>query len=232
MTQPSTTVRTKDPYATLLTELRDPIAAIQGLLRTLVSRDDALSPEARRQLYDVALTHTERLDGLMDDAVVYIRLLASAVPVQPERIDVYGLVEALRHKLGETRRIANSVDPALTVVTDHDALEGALRRLLRNALIFGPREGIVTVTAETAENGLHVAVSDRGIGIPWDSVQRAFQPFDRAGHDAEQRRGGAGLGLAVARLLVLRMGGELLVRRSDEGLRAEIVLPLAPRRVL
>lgn len=222
----------KDPYATLLTELRDPIGAVQGLLRTLLARDDVLSSEARLQLYDVVLGHIERLDGLVDDAVVYIRLLAAAVPVQPERIDVYALVEKLRHRMGETGRIRNNVDPALTVVADHDALEGALRRLLRNALTFGPRDGVATVTAESADNGMHITVSDRGFGIPWNSMQRAFEPFDRAVHEAEQRRGGAGLGLAVARLLVLRAGGELLLRRSEEGVRAEIVIPLAPRRTL
>ena len=213
-----------DPYAGLLKELRGPVASIQSYVRTLIARDEDLSESARATIHQVILQQAQRLDTFVDDVVLYVRLLAGGVSTEAEPILLASVVEAVRQELGEPDRVAVSGgDPV--VHTDRAALAAALRRLIRNALVYGPRNGTVTVTVGVADGWAEVTVSDKGLGIPADRHGAALEPFTRALHPDERRRDGVGLGLAVARELVKLLGGEVLLRDNDPGLTVLVRLP-------
>lgn len=212
-----------DPYAGLLQELRGPVASIQSYVRTLIARDDALAPTARATIHQVILQQAQRLDGFVDDIVLYVRLLAGGVSTAPEPLMLAAVAEGVRLDLGEPDRVAVTGDVVLHA--DRAALTAALRRLLRNALVFGPRHGTVTVAITTNDGWAEVAVSDTGVGIPADKQGEALDPFTRALHPEERRKDGVGLGLAVARELVRLLDGEVLLRDNDPGLTAVVRLP-------
>lgn len=215
-----------DPFTAVLGELRAPIIVIQDHVRTLMARDDGLTVEARQQLLQQTLHHSQRLDTLVDDIVLYLRLLSGPVTLIPEPLRLHDLVEELRKRLGEPERVVNQVPPDFTITIDHDALTGALRRLVRNALVYGARERSVTVGVHRRDGGgFEIAVTDEGFGIPASGLTRAFEPFVRAVHPEERRGDGAGLGLTVCRELVRRLGGEVELRPQTPGLTAAIVLP-------
>lgn len=224
MTQPSPGPATPDAFATVLAELRAPIIAIQGNVRSLMARDELLDAQARAQLHQQMLQHTQRLDTLVDDVVLYMRLLVGPVEVLPEPVRVQQLVEDLRQRLGEPERVVNAIPADLVLTLDPGVLAGAIRRLLRNALVFGARERSVTVGVRRRDVGLELTISDEGFGIPEGGAERAFEPFVRAVHPAEKRGDGAGLGLTVCRELVRLLGGEIELRPGDPGLTAAIVL--------
>jgi signal transduction histidine kinase len=218
--------RSTDPFTAVLGELRAPVVAIQDHVRTLMARDDALTMDARQALLHQTLHHSQRLDTLIDDIVLYLRLLSGPLPLKPATVRLHALVEELRERLGEPERVTNEVPTGFTVILDEDALTGALRRLVRNALVFGARERSVTVGVRRLESGgCEIAVTDQGFGIPDVGLTRAFEPFVRAVHPAEKRGDGAGLGLTVARELVRLLGGEVELRPQNPGLTAAIVLP-------
>ena len=213
-----------DPYAGLLKELRGPVASIQSYVRTLIARDDELSASARATIHQVILQQSRRLDRFVDDIVLYVRLLAGGVSTESEPVLVAGVVEELRQDLGEPDRVTVSGgDPV--VHTDRAALTAALRRLMRNALVYGPRQGVVTVSVGSANGEVEVAVSDSGVGIPPERHGEALEPFTRSLHPRERRADGVGLGLSVARELVKLLGGEVLLRDNDPGLTAVVRLP-------
>jgi len=114
MTQPQAPTA-PEPFATVLAELRAPIVSIQGHVRTLMARDDGLAAPARAQLHQHMLQHTQRLESLVDDVVLYMRLLVGPVDVTPEDIRVHALVEDLRLRLGEPERVTNEVPSDLVV---------------------------------------------------------------------------------------------------------------------
>jgi K+-sensing histidine kinase KdpD len=225
MTQPAPVPSTPDAFATVLAELRAPIIAIQGHVRSLMARDEVMDTQARAQLHQQMLQHTQRLDTLVDDVVLYMRLLVGPVDVVSEPVRVHSLVEDLRQRLGEPERVINSVPADLVLTVDPDVLAGVLRRLLRNALVYGAREGVVTVGVRRRDVGLELAVSDEGFGIPAAGAERAFEPFVRAVHPAEKRGDGAGLGLTVCRELGRLLGAEIELRPAEPGLTAAVVLP-------
>jgi len=219
------TVAPADPYAGLLKELRGPVASIQSYVRTLIARDDDLSPSARSTIHQVILQQAQRLDGFVDDVVLYVRLLAGGVSTETEPLMVTSVIEEVRHQLGEPDRVVVTGNDAV-LHTDRAALAAALRRLVRNALVYGPRQAHVTVDVAIRGAWAEVAVSDRGLGIPAARQDEALEPFTRALHPDERRRDGVGLGLSVARELVKLLGGEVLLRDNDPGLTAVVRLPV------
>jgi len=218
------TVTPVDPYSGLLKELRGPVASIQSYVRTLIARDEELSPSARATIHQVILQQSRRLDRFVDDVVLYVRLLAGGVSTSAEPVLLRSIVEEVRQDLGEPDRVqVTGTDPLVT--TDRLSLTAALRRLMRNALVYGPRQGTITVAIGEAEGQIEVVVSDTGFGIPPDRQDDAMEPFVRAVHPNERRADGVGLGLAVTRELVKLVGGELLLRDNDPGLRVVVRLP-------
>ena len=213
-----------DPYSGLLKELRGPVASIQSYVRTLIARDEDLSASARSTIHQVILQQAQRLDGFVDDVVLYVRLLAGGVSTSSEPLMVAAVVEEVRPQLGEAERVEVSGSDAV-VHTDRVALAAALRRLMRNALVYGPRQGTVSVEVGVRGGWAEIAVVDKGLGIPLARQDEALEPFTRSLHPDERRRDGVGLGLSVARELVRLLGGEVLLRDNDPGLTALIRLP-------
>jgi two-component system sensor histidine kinase SenX3 len=213
-----------DPYAGLLKELRGPVASIQSYVRTLIARDEELTASARSTIHQVILQQAQRMDGFVDDVVLYVRLLGGGVSTESEPLMVASVAEEVRHRLGETDRVEITGTDAV-VHTDRAALAAALRRLVRNALVYGPRHGTVVVDVTVRDGWAEIAVSDRGIGIPAGRADDALAPFTRTLHPDERRRDGVGLGLAVARELAKLLGGEVVLRDNDPGLTALIRLP-------
>jgi signal transduction histidine kinase len=213
-----------DPYAGLLKELRGPVASIQSYVRTLIARDEELSASARSTIHQVILQQAQRLDGFVDDVVLYVRLLGGGVSTEAEPLMIASVAEEVRHQLGEADRV-EVTGPDAVVHADRAALAAALRRLVRNALVYGPRHGTVVVDVAVDGDWVEVSVSDRGIGIPRGREGDALEPFTRALHPDERRRDGVGLGLAVARELAKLLGGEVLLRDNDPGLTAVLRLP-------
>ena len=213
-----------EPYAGLLRELRGPVASIRSYVRTLIDRDEELSRSARSTIHQVILQQAERLDGFADDVVLYVRLLAGGVSTESEPLMALSVVEEVRQQLEEPDRVVVSGTNAV-VHADRAALVAALRRLVRNALVYGPRLATVTVEVSVSGGWTEIAVSDTGYGIPDARRAEALEPFTRALHPEERRRDGAGLGLAVARELVKVLGGEVLLRDNDPGLTAVLRLP-------
>ena len=213
-----------DRYAGLLRELRGPVASIQSYVRTLIDRDGDLSHAARGTIHQVILQQAQRLDGFVDDVVLYVRLLAGGVSTSSEPLMALAVAEEVRRQVEEPDRVVVTGTNAV-LHADRAALVAALRRLVRNALVYGPRLGAVTVDVAVVGGWAEIAVRDTGVGIPEERLGEALEPFTRALHPRERRREGVGLGLAIARELVKALGGEVLLRDNAPGLVAVVRLP-------
>jgi signal transduction histidine kinase len=110
------------------------------------------------------------------------------------------------------------VDSAVSYIKgDQTKLRQVLQNLLSNAVKYSPRGGRVVVTAsDKGDNALQVSVSDEGIGIPADQLDRLFQKFSRIDTAEAREIKGSGLGLWICREIVRAHGGEIWVE-SDHG---------------
>ncbi len=206
--------------AMLAHEVRNPLGAME-LFTGLLLQDLRDQPEAQRLAQQVA-------SGIADLNHLVTNLLEFTRTQTPRRaaIDCCALLEdALRYtadlraasRVVLERRYATPVVPALA---DPDLLRPVLLNLVRNAVQAMPDGGTLTVAAADEGGRARIAVADTGHGIPAGAREDIFRPFFTT------RTRGTGLGLSVARGLLVAMGGEIRVDSEvGRGTTFTVVLP-------
>ena len=199
-------------------DLRSPLTAIKASLEALASTELTLDESQRDTLLAAALAESERLDSTVRNLLDLSRLQAGAVRAEPRLRTIDGLIgQALTHVPWDGRRLALSAPPELPLVrVDPIQIEHALANLLENALKFSPPGSPVTVEVEPAQGELIVRVLDEGPGVAPGDLARIFEPFSR-GSPTPGARGGAGLGLAIAKGFVEANGGRVWAERREGG---------------
>ena len=200
-------------------ELRTPLTCIKGYLETLL--DGALDDRAHaRKFLEVAGTHAERLDRLIDDLLELSNIESGRVTMAPMRLelgDVVGGVAAMfERQAAQQGLVLERVVPAgLAVRADRDRLVQILVNLVDNAVKFTPEGGSVRIEAEPGRAGrVEIRVRDTGIGIPSTDLPRITERFYRVDKTRSREVGGTGLGLAIVKHLVQAHGGELRVESA------------------
>ncbi len=219
-------------------ELRTPLTCIKGYLETLL--DGALDDRAHaRRFLEVAGTHAERLDRLIDDLLELSNIESGRVTLSPMRLDlgdvVTGVVAMFERQVSQKDlAIERSVTPGLAVRADRDRLVQILVNLLDNAVKFTPEGGRIGVDARPAPEGrVEVRVRDTGIGIPSTDLPRITERFYRVDRTRSREIGGTGLGLAIVKHLVQAHGGELRIESElGHGTTVSFTLPEAQGAVV
>ena len=195
----------------------------------LLQRDPPIGEEDRRAALADLVAETERMSRLVDDLLTLAHVEAGR-PLAREPVELAPLLDDVCRRarlLAPGRAIDCEAPAGLAVLGDRDALQQVLLILVDNALKYTPAGGTVGVTATPAARGVAIAVRDSGIGIPAAALPHLFERFYRV--DAARSRGGAGLGLAIARALVDGQGGTIAVEsREGEGSVFTVTLPEAP----
>ena len=107
-------------------------------------------------------------------------------------------------------------------------LQIALNNLLENAIKYAPQDKPVTVSLHKHDREAVLQVIDEGIGIPDDEKRKVFNKFYRVGNEESRKSKGTGLGLYLAKKVILQNKGRLTVKdNTPNGAIFEIVLPLA-----
>ena len=210
-------------------ELRTPVTVIKGYADTLSAHWDSLSEADRRQSAQVIGQRAAELARLVD------RLLTAATVVGPvggAPPVPFDLIEALRAAAAELpadlrHRLTLELPAALPkALGDRASLPTVLTELVTNAGKYSPDGTPVEVTAEADERTVAFRVSDRGIGVRPDHVERAFDRFWQGESGDRRRYPGAGLGLYLVRQIVERQNGWVSLRpRDGGGTVAEVRLP-------
>jgi two-component system, OmpR family, sensor kinase len=192
-------------------ELRTPLTALRGNVDYLARH--GATPELVAELEADA----ERLARLADDLLALSREESAGEPTEVIRLD--GLVRA-----ASGPRVEPGALEPVAVKGDRAALERALANLVRNAELYGPEGGRITVGAEQENGVARLTVADEGAGLVPEEAERAFARFWRGAGG----KPGSGLGLAIVRATAERHRGCAYA----EGSRFTIELPAVPLRDL
>jgi len=207
-------------------DLRTPLAALRAAVEAL---RDGVAPDP-----DMYLTGMERqvraLSSLVDDLQLHSRLVSGTIELQRMRIDLTELadeaMETIR-PLAETGNVKLLLEAKRRISVDADGsqLGRVIRNLLDNAIRHAPPGSVVLVQVEQVGEQVVLRVIDQGSGFPPEFRDRAFEPFTRADPARDTRTGTAGLGLSIARGIVMAHHGTVGLGDGPGGI-VEIKLPL------
>jgi signal transduction histidine kinase len=228
--------RTKGDFLAVMShELRTPLSAIIGYQELLADGITGPVTELQRHQLGRIKVSARHLLELIDEILTYSRAEAGKEEVQYEVTAVNTMVDdaaSLIEPLAADKHVALSVvrlDTPLDIRTDPRKVRQVLVNLLSNAVKFTDAEGAVSLRAHRDGDTLELTISDTGIGIEPDHLDRIFDPFWQVEQKATRRAGGTGLGLSVSRRLARLLGGDVLVTSEPgKGSSFTVLLPVGP----
>ncbi len=195
-------------------ELRTPIAVLQGYINML-KRWGKSDPEVLEEGINAIAQETESMKELVESLLFLARHDKKTLMMEMEAFDALDV-------LTELHREAAMVTPENTFILspaascplegDRSMVKQVMRILCDNAVKYTPKGGIITISIEQRPGWVTLSVSDNGPGISQEDLPKIFERFYRADAARRSEGGGHGLGLSIARIIVMAHGGKLRVR--------------------
>ena len=196
-------------FTNLSHELRTPLTLISGPVQEALAVED---DPAQRERLELVERSTHRLARLVDAMLDFGRIEAGGLAPRPEPLDLTelakGLAESFRPAVERAGlAFSHHCGDGIEAHLDRDMVERIVLNLLSNAVKYTP-EGSVELVVRQVGDDVEISVSDTGVGIHPDDVDRAFARFERLPDPAGSRsHEGAGIGLAMVQQLTELMGG-------------------------
>ena len=199
-------------------ELRTPITLISGYSRRLLRRAEGLNPEQREQLALVA-SEAESMGRLVNDLLEIARDDAGRLQLESRQFDPATLLEDLLRRLQDTTNGRLFLQPLPSsyadVCADPERLSQCLTNLVENALKYSPAAQPIELALSSETDQVVLHVFDHGAGVPAAEREQIFGRFVRGSGSADTS--GHGIGLAVVKTLMERMGGSVSVGDTPGG---------------
>ena len=222
-------------------ELRTPLNGIIGIAESLIEGATGQLPEPTNFNLALISSSGKRLSSLINDILDFSQLKHKTIVLQIKPIGMREIVSVIltlsQPLVGKKKlELINSVAPELpTIAADENRLQQILYNLIGNAIKF-TESGTVEISAELVTGNaqsppnsqLAITVSDTGIGIAEDKLERIFESFEQADGSTAREYGGTGLGLTVAQQLVELHGGKIWVSSTvGVGSKFTFTLPVS-----
>jgi signal transduction histidine kinase len=210
-------------------ELRTPLTVLRGNAEAGLAIEDACG---HREILEEIVEESATMTRLVEDLLFLARSDASAPPLEVENVSVEPLLktiaersEMLVHQRGA--KLTTSLAADGTLPADPQRIEQAVLAIVDNAAKFSFAGGNVRLSSKTEDGILVIEVVDEGPGIPDSELPLIFERFYLVDRSRKRRKGGAGLGLSIARTIIEAHGGWIEAESQlGIGTRMHIHLPL------
>ena len=216
-------------------QLRTPLSAVKWTLKMFQEGDLGPISKEQENVITKTIVSNDRMIRLVNDLLNVARIeegkyITNQAPGDIEQVIarvVQGLrEEAMRRKV--KLLFIPSSEKLPQVLIDQEKIQLALENLIGNAIHYTPEQGTVTVLARNGIQGVEVTVSDTGIGIPKLQQDRVFSKFFRAGNAKKKETEGTGLGLYLAKNIIIAHKGTIsFISKEDKGTTFTFTVPTA-----
>jgi len=214
-------------------ELKTPLAIIKGCATTLLGSSLNWEPTMLHEMLQMIDTQADRLHDILNTLLDVWRLDAGVQNLRLSEVHISKLLEQLveRWRKHAPHHQFVCIIPAEDIVVQCDALriEQALNHLLNNAVTYSPTGSSSKIQLEMNDGEVRLSITDQGVGIAHEHLERIFDRFYRIS-PSDERSSGSGLGLAVVRATVEAHGGKIWADSPGvgHGTTFYCTLPLAP----
>lgn len=220
----------KDDLVTYLAhDLKTPLASVVGYLSLLHEAPD-LPVEQRVRFTGVALDKAHRLDALIEEFFDITRFDFHDIVLTRGYVDLNlmlaQVVDEFYPTLSEQDKYAEiSVPEGLTVLVDGDKMARVFNNVMKNAIAYSYEGSTIRIAASRVDGAVQIRFENQGDPIPAPKLKVIFEKFYRLDAARATNRGGAGLGLAIAKEIVVAHGGQISCESTPEHTVFTITLP-------
>lgn len=221
----------KDLITCVAHDLRTPLTSVIGYLQ-LAMDTEKYAVEERQKYAKIASQKANRLEGLIQDLFSYTKLMSGEISLHRCDIDIVKLIEQMVeefyplfqdnglqcHFSKNTEKLIMNLDPNL--------IARAIQNLLGNAVKYGKDGKQILISIEKMEQEVQLCVTNYGLIIPQESLNMIFEKFYRVEESRSRQTGGTGLGLNIAKEIIVLHGGTIEVESGEQGTVFTIALPL------
>jgi len=215
--------RAKDEFLSVVShELRTPLTSITGFLAVLLEEEAGTITHQQRKFLSIAKQSASRLNLIISDLLDISRIESGRLNLNMGSCSIF---EVLKSSLDGLKSSANakgielvlSANPNLPLIWgDADRLQQVIDNLISNSIKFTEKDGKIEVSSEEKGDFIQVSVRDTGRGLTKEEQSKVFDMFYQADASTRRSASGVGLGLAIARGIVMMHGGQISVE-SDKG---------------
>lgn len=213
----------KDEFISMAShQLRTPLTSVKGYLSMVLEGDAGKVSKTQQKLLDQAFISSQRMVYLIADLLNVSRLRTGKFVIEALPTNLAEVVEGEINQLVETAAGRNLKltykKPAKfpTLMMDETKIRQVVMNFVDNAIYYTPSGGHIVVSVAETPKSIDFAVTDDGIGIPPTEQHHLFTKFFRAGNARKARPDGTGLGLFMAKKVVVAQGGSIIFN-SKEG---------------
>ena len=216
----------KEFSANVSHELKTPLTSISGYAE--IMKNGLVRPQDIPNFSERIYKEARRLITLVEDIIKLSKLDEESVELEKEDVELYGLcreIVSLLSPQANARRVQVSVQGEQVVYRGiRQILDEMIYNICENAIKYNNEGGRVVVWCGKTLNGAKISVTDNGIGIPEEHLDRIFERFYRVDKSHSKERGGTGLGLSIVKHGAILHGANVQVEsKVGEGTRIDIL---------
>lgn len=206
----------KDEFVFIIAhELRSPVTAIRGYLELISTDKDQKIEGNLKALVQKSFSTSNKLANIISLLLEVARIETGKIRFYLQKIDLKDSVDFVANELKKDAldkeiQLTTNIPKENYLMIDKERLEEILHIVIENAIFFTPEYGKILISTQTTEKQVLVSVSDTGVGVPPEMREKIFDKFYTEDTDSgEIRIKGYGIGLYVAKQLLLRMNGDI-----------------------
>ena len=209
-------------------DIKTPMTSVLGYLM-LLEENPELPAEDRARYTGIALKKARELDCMINQLFETVSYSLHEVVLDKRETDLFSMLDQMKAEHypeleSGDKKIELRGEEDLIILADAERLARAFNNLIKNAVLYSDRGSSIEVDIRRRGEYAQLSFKNRCRPLPENVLGRLFEQYSRAG----QRGRGSGLGLTIAREIILLHGGTIEARNPDQGLEFIVSLPLAP----
>jgi signal transduction histidine kinase len=214
---------TKDEFITMAShQLRTPLTSVKGYLSMVLEGDVGTLNAQQKQLLTQSYVSSQRMVYLISDLLNLSRLNTGKFLIESTPVDLGEVVQAELDQLDETAKsrevtlLYDRPTELTRLMLDETKTHQVVMNLIDNAIYYTPSGGTIRITIHETPTAIEFRVIDNGIGVPKHEQHKLFAKFYRAQNAQAARPDGTGIGLFMAKKVIVSQGGAIIFE-SEEG---------------
>lgn len=207
----------KDEFVSMAShQLRTPLTSVKGYIDMVLEGDAGKISDMQKHLLGEAFTSSERMVHLINDFLNVSRLQTGKFMIDRRQIDLAALVrqevDGLQTTAGQRQLTLKYAAPSSfpLLYLDEGKMRQVVMNFIDNAIYYSKENTTITVNLKADDSTLELTVKDTGIGVPEDEQAQLFTKFYRASNARKQRPDGTGVGLYLAKKVIVAHGGDMV----------------------